>query len=97
MCVQVLLYLCVTCPSRAGLSILCKIFYQHGGENAHPPVQLPLPEAVVCLSVTAQQADHSSLGKGEFLIRLTLVIIKCTHIHHCREKGRQREREKKQL
>lgn len=91
-CLQAPTYLYVTEASSTGLPILSEIFYQHGGEDAHPSIELPLPEAVVCLSVAAQQADHRSLRKGEFLVRLALVVVERTDKDHCVDiYGRQRE------
>lgn len=88
-------HLDVARPSPAALPVLGQVFHQHGGEDSHPSVQLPLPESVVRLSVAAQQANHRPLRKGELLVGLALVIIKCTDVRHCRQAERQRERERK--
>jgi len=96
-----LVYLYVTEPSSSsssssssGLSVLREIVHQHGGEHAHSPVQLALPEAVVRLRVAAQQADHRALVEGELLVRLALVVVECADEYHCKERGIEREKER---
>lgn len=70
----------------AALSILRQIFYQHRGEDPHSPVELPLPEPVVRLSVSAEEANHGPLGEGELLVRLALVVVKCSDVHGCEDR-----------
>lgn len=87
----VLPYLCVIQCSAARLPVLSQILHQHGGEHPHPSVQLALPEAVIRLSITVQQADHGALGKGELLFRLAFVIVKCTDVRSCTQTERKQQ------
>ena len=72
------------------LPILSQIFYQHRREDTDFSIELPLPESIVCLSVSVEEANHRSLRKRELLVCLALIVIKCSDVCHCKKNRRNK-------
>lgn len=75
LCLSALTNLDFPCSCSAALSILRQIFYKYRRKDPHFSIQLPLPESIVCLSVSAEEANHGSLGEGQLLVCLALIVI----------------------
>lgn len=61
---------------QASVSVLTgEVLDQDGGENADSAVKLPLPEAVVLVGLSAQDADDGAFGKRQLVVLLSRVVV----------------------
>lgn len=68
-------YLRVRQPVRVSVLRGRQILHQHGRKDAHSPVKLALPKAVVLLVVFVEDADDGALGEGQLVVCLTLIVV----------------------
>lgn len=64
-----------------------KILHQDGREDANDTVELALPEAVVLVGLSAQDADDGSFWKGQLIVRLSRVVVQSLCKRHCNTRG----------
>lgn len=64
-----------------------QILHQDGREDANDAVELALPEAVVLVGLSAQDADDGSFRKGQLVVRLSRVVVQSLCKRHCNTQG----------
>lgn len=52
-----------------------QVLHQHRRKDADDAVKLPLPEAIVLVSLPAEDPDDGAFGKGELLLGLPGVVV----------------------
>lgn len=69
-------YLCAAVfLSVSVLAAAREILHQNRGEDADHAVELPLPETIILVGLSAQNADDGTFRKRQLVIRLSRVVV----------------------
>lgn len=63
-----------------------KIFDQDSWEDPNDTVELSLPEAIVLMGLSAQDADDSAFGKRQLVFCLSCIVVQGLRKGHCSNK-----------
>lgn len=77
-------YLCTAIS--LSISILAgsgQILHQNRREDADDAIKLALPETIVLVGLSAQDADDGPLWKGQLIVRLSCVVVQGLCKGHC--------------
>lgn len=81
-------YLCAAIS--LSISVLAgpgEILHQDRREYTDDAVELALPETVVLVGLSAQDADDGPLWEGQFVVRLSCVVVQGLCKGHCNREG----------
>lgn len=77
-------YLCTAVSlSVSVLAAAREILHQNRGEDADHAVELSLPETIILVGLSAQNADDGTFRKRQLVIRLSRVVVQRLRKWHC--------------